>query len=77
MYAKITKDKQLQIAGNPIRIVISNPTNDQLKFAGYKPVTETPQPEYNPETQYVTAYYEDAGDEIVQKWEVHEIEVVE
>lgn len=73
MYAKVKTDKQLEIAPNPMRVVIANPTGEEYKHFGWLPVIETEKPEYDPETQYVTPYYEQEGEEIIQKWEIHDI----
>lgn len=35
---------------------------------------DTPAPEYDPETQYVTHYYEEQNGKAVQVWEVHDKE---
>lgn len=36
---------------------------------------DTPQPEYDPETQYVTSYYEEQYGYAVQVWEIHDKEL--
>lgn len=54
---------------------ISNPPDslvDELN-AGY-PLMEEARPEYDPETQTVTPYYEQGDTVIYQKWRVDEIE---
>ena len=38
---------------------------------------DTEQPEYDPETQYVTFYYEEQEEYAVQVWEIHEKEIPE
>ena len=57
----------------PYRIVLDgmqifNPTEDQLRQAGYKEIQETPMPDDAPERQHYEAQYEDAGEYIVQSW---------
>lgn len=57
----------------PHRIVLDgmqifNPTETQLRQAGYKEIQETPMPEDAPEGQHYEARYEDAGEYIVQSW---------
>lgn len=50
---------------------IFNPTEEQLRSAGYKTITETDMPEEPaPEGQHYEARYEDAGEYIVQSWEL-------
>lgn len=62
----------------PHRIVLDgmqifNPTEEQLISAGYKTITETDMPEESaPEGQHYEARYEDAGEYIVQSWELVE-----
>ena len=77
MYAKIKSNGQLQTAPNPLRIVISNPTDAQYRERGWLPVAHTEPPEYNPDTQYAVSHYEMDGNKIVQKWEIREIEAEE
>lgn len=67
----------------PNRIVLNgmqifNPTEEQLKQVGYKPITETPMPEDPaPEGQHYEAKYTDAGDTITQSWVLVEDEPAE
>ncbi|HJA91919.1 MAG TPA: hypothetical protein H9717_02170 [Candidatus Eisenbergiella merdipullorum] len=62
----------------PHRIVLDgmqifNPTEAQLLSAGYKTITETAMPEeLAPEGQHYEATYADAGDAIMQGWELVE-----
>lgn len=60
--------------GERQKIVITNPTNESLKFnLGYKDYEIDEQPEYDPETQYLEPYYEETEDKIIKHWEVKEI----
>lgn len=72
MYAKIKSNGQLQIAPNPLRIVISNPTDIQYKEWGWLPVINIESPEYDPETHYAVSHYELDGEQIKQVWEIFE-----
>ena len=62
----------------PHRIVLDgmqifNPTEEQLISAGYKTITETDMPEEPaPEGQHYESTYTDAGDTIMQGWELVE-----
>lgn len=62
----------------PHRIVLDgmqifNPTEEQLISAGYKTITETDMPEESaPEGQHYESTYTDAGDTIMQGWELVE-----
>lgn len=71
MLGKIVDGK---LAYPPHRIVLDgmlifNPTETQLRQAGYKEIQETPLPEEPaPEGQHYEAQYEDSGEYIVQSW---------
>lgn len=77
MYAKLKSNRQIQVAPKVLRITISNPSDERLEYEGYHKVVETTPPEYNPETQYIDSHYVMSGDNILQVWEVNEIEVAE
>lgn len=52
---------------------ISNPTDEDLKEFGYRPLENTAEvPEYNTETQYVSAKYTETEDKIIQTYVVHD-----
>lgn len=53
---------------------IANPPDDLViqNKLGY-PKTETPQPEYDPETQYLDKHYELQNDVIIAIWKICEI----
>lgn len=67
----------------PHRIVLDgmqifNPTEEQLTSAGYKTITETDMPEEPaPEGYHYEATYTDAGDTIMQTWEIVENQATE
>ena len=73
MYAKLKSGGQLQTAPNPLRIVISNPTDERLEYEGYHKVINTDPPEHDHDTQYLTDRWEQDGQYVVQHWYVHEI----
>lgn len=77
MYAKLKSDGQIQVAPKVLRIVVSNPTPERLKYEGYKEVIETDPPEYDPETQRIESHYMEDGENILQVWEVIELPVEE
>ena len=77
MYAKLKSNGRIQVAPKVLRITISNPSDERLEYEGYHKVVETTPPEYNPETQYIESHYVMSGDNILQVWEVKEIEVAE
>ena len=76
MYAKLKSNGQIQVAPKVLRIVVSNPTDERLEYEGYKKVIESPQPEYNPEIQYIEPHYVEEGDSILQTWNVMDSENV-
>ena len=67
----------------PHRIVLNgtqifNPTEEQLKQVGYKPITETPMPEDPaPDGQHYEPTYSDTGDTITQGWTLVDDEPME
>lgn len=72
-FAKLTPDGQLRYPSNPYKLVVSNPSEELLRYEGYKEVIMTPPPEYDPETQYITSFYVETEVSIIQEWEIHEI----
>lgn len=71
-HAKIKPDKQLQLAPNPLKITVANPSDELYEQFGWMEVVETNPPEYDHDTQYLTSYYEEENGKAVQKWEKHE-----
>ena len=64
--------------GNKLVKVISNPTDEQLKEFGYKPLDDTAEmPEYNEATQYITVKYTDTPEKIIKEYTVYDIEIPE
>lgn len=76
MLGKLVNGNLIQPSANERKkIVITNPTDDILKYVmKYKDLTIAPEPEYDMETQYLSPVYEETETEIVQTWEVKEIE---
>ena len=75
-YCRITTEKKAQMMPNPFRVVVANPSDEQkAKLADmfeWLEMVYTDQPEYDPETQYVTDYWMEEDGKAVQHWEVHE-----
>lgn len=75
-YCKITTTKQAQIMPNPVHLTIANPTENQkatvAELGDWLPMVYTEPPEYDPETQHVTDYWEEEDEKAVQKWEIHD-----
>ena len=64
--------------GNKLVKVISNPTDEQLKEFGYKPLDDTAvMPEYDEATQYITVKYTDTPEKIIKGYTVYDIELPE
>lgn len=64
--------------GNKLVKVISNPTDEQLKEFGYKPLDDTAvMPEYDEATQYITVKYTDTPGKIIKGYTVYDIEIPE
>ena len=41
-----------------------------LRALGYKELVEKEIPEYNPERQYLSPFYEDGEENIIKHWEI-------
>lgn len=62
--------------GKKLVKAISNPTDEQLKEFGYKPLDETEvMPEYDEATQYITVKYTDTPEKIIKEYTVCDIEI--
>lgn len=57
--------------------IYTNPTEEIIKQAGYKPMITDEEPEYNAETHYIEKVYEDTEEAILVHWEIREIEILE
>lgn len=71
-FCKITEHGNIMDAPNPLKIIISNPSDERYRYEGWLEKRYTDAPEYDPETQYVTDYWVQDGQYAVQYWEVHE-----
>ena len=64
--------------GEKLVKAISNPTDEQLKEFGYKPLDDTAvMPEYNEATQYIAVKYTDTPEKIIKGYTVYDIEIPE
>ena len=76
-YCKINTARQTQMMPNPVNVTIANPSEEQkaavAQLGGWLAMVYTDAPEYDPETQYVTDYWEAEDGKAVQHWEVHEL----
>ena len=52
--------------------IYTNPTEETVRKAGYKPLAKATSPEYNPETHDLSTIYKD-GDIITQEYIINEI----
>ena len=76
-FCKIRSDGSVMSAPNPLRIVISNPSDERYRYEGWLEKRYTERPEYDPDTQYITDRWEQDGQYAVQVWTVHDIPVSE
>ena len=74
-FCKIKSGGTIQNAPNPLRIVISNPSNEWYRYEGWLEKRCSEPPEYDHDTQYITDYWEQDGQFAVQHWEIHDIPV--
>lgn len=72
-FCKIKADCSAMSAPNPLRIVVSNPSDERYRYEGWLEKRYTEPPEYNSETQYLTNHWEQDGVYAVQVWEVHNL----
>ena len=64
--------------GKKLVKIISNPTDEQLKEFGYKPLDDTAEmPEYDETTQYIAVKYTDTPEKIIKGYTVYDIEIPE
>lgn len=79
MLGKLVNGRLIQPSANERKkIVITNPTDKFLKLVmGYKDLSVSPEPEYDMETQYISPIYEETETEIIQNWEVKDVEIIE
>lgn len=62
--------------GEPTDITISNPTETQIKAAGYKELVTVEQPEYDVETQYLEKSYIIDGETVKEQYTVQELPAI-
>lgn len=74
MLGKIINGEFKKYDGRPVSVYIANPTDEQLKLVGYKPLVEEEQPEYNEQTQILVEHYEETDENIIKSYKVVEIE---
>ena len=74
-FCKIKADGTCMRAPNPLRIVVSNPSDERYRYEGWLEKKYSEKPEYNPETQYITDKWVQDGQYAVQAWTVHDIPV--
>ena len=64
--------------GKKLVKAISNPTDEQLREFGYKPLDDTAEmPEYNETTQYIAVKYTDTPEKIIKGYIVYDIEILD
>ena len=74
-FCKIKADGSTMLAPNPLRIVISNPSDERYRYEGWLEKRYSEKPEYDHETQYITDNWVQDGQYAVQVWTVHDIPV--
>ena len=67
---------QFVTTGEPTDITISNPTEAQIKAAGYKELVTAELPEYDVETQYLEKSYIVDGETVKEQYTVQELPVI-
>lgn len=57
--------------------IYTNPSDEIINRAGYKPMITDEEPIYDGETHYLEKVYEDTEEAILVHWEIREIEIIE
>ena len=74
-FCKIKADGSTMPAPNPLRIVISNPSDERYRYEGWLEKRYSEKPKYDHEMQYITDNWVQDGRYAVQVWTVHDIHV--
>ena len=74
-FCKIKSDGSTMTAPNPLRIVVSNPSDERYRSEGWLEKRYTEPPMYDPDTQQITHKWVQDGQYAVQVWTVHDIPV--
>ena len=76
MKAIFINEKEVKILGKYVECegrIYTNPEKgypELLRALGYKELVEKEIPEYNPERQYLSPFYEDGEENIIKHWEI-------
>ena len=74
---KLENGRLIQYNGESIKLYIANPTEEQLRFVGYKEMVEDEVPSYDEETQYVEEIYTETETEIYKSYVIKDIKATE
>ena len=74
-FCKIKADGTCMRAPNPLRIVVSNRSDERYRYEGWLEKKYSEKPEDNPETQYITDKWVQDGQFAAQVWAVHDSHV--
>ena len=72
-FCKIKADGTCMRAPNPLRITVSNPSDERYRYEGWLEKRYTEPPVYDTDTQYLTDHWVQDGQYAVQVWTVHDI----
>ena len=72
-FCKIKADGAIQNAPNPLRIVVSNPSDERYRYEGWLEKKYVEPPEYGSNTQYITDHWVQNGQYAIQIWNVMDI----
>lgn len=75
-YGKQTATHGCEDMPNPFRVTVANPTEEQkatlAQMFGWLEKVYTPEPSYDPETQYLTHTWEIVNNQLVRTWTVND-----
>lgn len=74
MLGRIINEKFVKYDDKPVSVYIANPTEEQLKLLGYKPLIEEEIPTYDEANQYLVEKYTETAESIKKGFEIVDVE---